>query len=76
VGSNPNSGTVVWCVCVFILFVMSCVSVEALRRGHHSSKESYRLQIDQELEKRPRPTRAVEPLKIQPLPRTPSWRSN
>jgi hypothetical protein len=30
-------------VCAFILFVMSCVWVAALRRADHSSKESYRL---------------------------------
>jgi hypothetical protein len=41
--------------------------VEALRRADHSSKESYRLCIDQETEKRPGPTRAVEPLKNQKM---------
>jgi hypothetical protein len=30
-------------VYAFILFVMSCVYVQALRRADHSSKESYRL---------------------------------
>jgi hypothetical protein len=29
--------------CAFILFVLSCVQVAALRRADHSSKESYRL---------------------------------
>jgi hypothetical protein len=30
-------------VCVYSVFVLSCVYVEALRRADHSSKESYRL---------------------------------
>jgi hypothetical protein len=41
--SNPTQGMDVWGVYVFILFVLSCVYVEALRRADHSSKESYRL---------------------------------
>jgi hypothetical protein len=31
------------CVCVFSVFVLSCVYVAALRRADHSSKESYHL---------------------------------
>jgi hypothetical protein len=31
------------CVCVYSVFVLSCVQVAALRRADHSSKESYRL---------------------------------
>jgi hypothetical protein len=30
-------------VCVYSVFVLSCVQVAALRRADHSSKESYRL---------------------------------
>jgi hypothetical protein len=30
-------------VCAFILFVLSCVQVETLRRADHSSEESYPL---------------------------------
>jgi hypothetical protein len=33
-------------VCAFILFVLFCVWVAALRRAEHSSKESYRLCIE------------------------------
>jgi hypothetical protein len=42
VGLNPTRGMDV-CVCVYSVFVLSCVQVEALRRADHSSKESYRL---------------------------------
>jgi hypothetical protein len=31
------------CVCVYSVFVLSCVSVTVLQRADHSSKESYRL---------------------------------
>jgi hypothetical protein len=31
------------CVCVYSVFVFSCVYVEALRRADHSSKEFYLL---------------------------------
>jgi hypothetical protein len=31
------------CMCVYSVFVLSCVQVAALRRADHSSKESYRL---------------------------------
>jgi hypothetical protein len=48
----------------FSVFMLSCVQVEALRLADHSSKESYRLRIDQETEKRPDPTRVTGPLKI------------
>jgi hypothetical protein len=48
------------CICVYSVSVLSYVYAEALRRADHSSKESYRLQIDQETEKRPEPTRAAE----------------
>jgi hypothetical protein len=30
-------------VCIYSVFVLSCVQVAALRRADHSSKESYRL---------------------------------
>jgi hypothetical protein len=39
------------CLCVFILFVLFCVYVEALWRADPPSKESYRLCVDQETEK-------------------------
>jgi hypothetical protein len=42
-GSNSAQGMDVWCVYAFILFMLSCVQVAALRRADHSSKESYRL---------------------------------
>jgi hypothetical protein len=42
VGSNPTQGMCV-SVCVYSVFVLSCVYVAALRRADHSSKESYRL---------------------------------
>jgi hypothetical protein len=31
------------CVCVYSVFVLSCVKVAALLRADHYSKESYRL---------------------------------
>jgi hypothetical protein len=40
--SNPTQGMDV-CVCVYFVFVLSCVLVAALRWAHHSSKESHRL---------------------------------
>jgi hypothetical protein len=43
VSSNSTQGIDVRYVYVFILFVLSCVEVEALRRPDHLSKESYRL---------------------------------
>jgi hypothetical protein len=43
VSSNPTQGMDVWYVYACILFMLPCVSVEALRRADHSSKESYRL---------------------------------
>jgi hypothetical protein len=36
--SNPTQGIEVWCVCVYFVFVLPCVQVEAMRRAHHSSK--------------------------------------
>jgi hypothetical protein len=51
VGYNPTQGTNIWYVYVFILFVLSCVEVEALRRADHLSKEAYCLQNDHETEK-------------------------
>jgi hypothetical protein len=42
VGSNPSEGMDV-CVCVYSVFVLSCVQVAALRRAYNSSNESYRL---------------------------------
>jgi hypothetical protein len=41
VGFNPTQGMDVWCV--YILFVLSCVLVAALRRADPPSKESYSL---------------------------------
>jgi hypothetical protein len=64
VGSNPTRGMGV-CVCVYSVFVLSCVEVERpLRQADHSSKESYRLCKNiTKLKKRPGPNkRAVEPL--------------
>jgi hypothetical protein len=49
-------------ICVYSVLVLSCVQVAALRRADHTSKESYQLCIDQEIKKRPGPTRAVEPI--------------
>jgi hypothetical protein len=43
VGSNLTQGMDVWCVYVYSVFVLSCISLEALRRADHSSKVSYRL---------------------------------
>jgi hypothetical protein len=51
-------------VCVYSVFVLSCVYVAALRRADHSSNESYRLckkNYDTEEEARVQ-QRAVEPL--------------
>jgi hypothetical protein len=42
VGSNPIQGVD---VCVYSVFVMSCMWVAATRRAHPPSKESYRLCI-------------------------------
>jgi hypothetical protein len=54
--SNPTQGVDVWCVCVYSVFVLSCVYVAALQRADHSSKESYRLwKMITELNKRPGP---------------------
>jgi hypothetical protein len=52
------------CVCVYSVFVLSCVEVEALQRADHSSKESYRLcKRDYGTEEEARAQkRAVEPL--------------
>jgi hypothetical protein len=62
-GSNPTQGMDV-CVCVYSVFVLSCVYVEALRRTDHSSKESYRLcKNDYETEEEARvQRRSVQPL--------------
>jgi hypothetical protein len=60
VGSNPTWG---WMsVCVYSVFVLSCVQVAALRRADPPSKESYCLCKDQETEKAAKDQqRAVEP---------------
>jgi hypothetical protein len=42
VGSNPTQGMDV-CLCVYSVFVLSCVEVAAMRGADHSPKESYRL---------------------------------
>jgi hypothetical protein len=61
VGSNPTWGMDV-CVCVYSVFVLSCVDVAALRWADPPSKESYRLYKDQEIEKAAKiQERAVEP---------------
>jgi hypothetical protein len=44
VGSNPTRGMDV-SVCVYSVFVLSCLQVAALRRADPPSKESYRLFI-------------------------------
>jgi hypothetical protein len=63
VGSYPIQGMNI-CVCVYSVFVLSCVYVTALRRADHTSKESYRLcKKDYETEEKARAQqRAVEPL--------------
>jgi hypothetical protein len=63
VGSNPTQG-IHACLCVYSVFVLSCVQVAALRRADHPSKESYRLcKEDYETEEEARvQQRAVEPL--------------
>jgi hypothetical protein len=40
VGSNTTQGTDI-CVCVYSVFVLSCVLVAALRQADHLSKESH-----------------------------------
>jgi hypothetical protein len=52
------------CVCVYSVFVLPCVSVAALRRADHSSKESYRLykKDNKTEEETMAQQRAVEPL--------------
>jgi hypothetical protein len=62
VGSNPTEGG---CLCVYSVFVLSCVYVAVLQRVDHSSKESYRLckKKDYEIEEEASAQqRAVEPL--------------
>jgi hypothetical protein len=51
-------------VCIYYVFVLSCVQVAALRWADHSSKESYRLcKKDYETEEEARAQhRTVEPL--------------
>jgi hypothetical protein len=61
--SNATRGMDV-CVCVYAVFVLSCVQVAALRRADHSSKESYQLcekDYGTEVEARAQ-QRAAEPL--------------
>jgi hypothetical protein len=54
--SHPGHGCFV-CVCVYSVFVLPRVSVAALRRADHSSKEYYRLwKMISELNKRPGPS--------------------
>jgi hypothetical protein len=66
VGSDPTEGMDVR-VCVYSVFVLSCVQVAALRRADPSFKESYRLcKKDYETEEEPRAQpRAIEPLMIE-----------
>jgi hypothetical protein len=63
VGSNPTQGMDV-CVCVYSVFVLSCVHVAALRRADDSFKETYSLcKNDYETEEEATAQqRAVEPL--------------
>jgi hypothetical protein len=62
VGSNPIQGMKVCIVCVYSVFVLLCVQVEALRRADPPSKESYRLWIGSETEKAGKAKQtAVEP---------------
>jgi hypothetical protein len=65
VGSNPTQGMDV-CVCVYSVFVLSCMQVAALRRADHSSKESYCLCInDYETDEETRHQQGVvEPLMV------------
>jgi hypothetical protein len=61
VGSNPTSGMDA-CVCVYYVFVLSCVQVAALRRADPPSKESIYCVKDQETERAAKAQqRAVEP---------------
>jgi hypothetical protein len=62
-GSNPTQGMDV-CMCVYFVFMLSCVYVAALRRADHSSKESYYIcKNDYETQEEARAQqRAVEPL--------------
>jgi hypothetical protein len=43
VSLNPTEGMDVSILCVYSVFVLSCVWVAGLRRADQSSKESYRL---------------------------------
>jgi hypothetical protein len=61
------------CVCVYSVFILSCVWVEALWRADHSSKKSYRLWRDQQTEKQPETTRAVQPFKKRGLQSWSQW---
>jgi hypothetical protein len=63
VSLNPTQGMDV-CVCVYPVFVLSCVQAASLRRADHSSKKSYRLcKKDYKTEEEVRAQqRAVEPL--------------
>jgi hypothetical protein len=63
VGPNYIQGMDV-CVCVYSVFLLSCVQAAALRRADHSPKEPYRLcKNDYETEEEARAQqRAVEPL--------------
>jgi hypothetical protein len=44
VGSNPTKDMDV-CVCVYSMFMLSCMQAATFRRADHSSKDSYRLCI-------------------------------
>jgi hypothetical protein len=63
VDSNPTQGMDVY-MCVYSVFVLSCVQVAALRRAYHSSKDSFCLcKKDYETEEEARAQqRAVDPL--------------
>jgi hypothetical protein len=62
VGSNPIQGMDVRIVCIYSVFVLSCVQVAALRWADPPFKESYRLCIGSRKWKKAKvQERAVEP---------------
>jgi hypothetical protein len=47
------------CLCVYSVFVLSCVQGTALRGADHPSTESYRVKMIKKLKKRPRSTKRM-----------------